>query len=72
MRPVSIISVITRFSSAYDRPLAAPLQAAEKSRSWSGYPLDERGMSMYGSALRPGGQIAVEEINAAGGILGRP
>jgi len=29
-------------------------------------------MSMYGISSETGGQIAVEEINAAGGILGRP
>jgi branched-chain amino acid transport system substrate-binding protein len=29
-------------------------------------------MSMYGISSEAGGQIAVEEINAAGGILGRP
>jgi branched-chain amino acid transport system substrate-binding protein len=29
-------------------------------------------MSMYGISSQAGGQIAVEEINAAGGILGRP
>jgi branched-chain amino acid transport system substrate-binding protein len=29
-------------------------------------------MSMYGISCTTGGQIAVEEINAAGGVLGRP
>ena len=30
------------------------------------------GMSMYGISSEFGGQLAVEEINAAGGVLGRP
>ena len=29
-------------------------------------------MSMYGISSEAGGQIAVDEINAAGGVLGRP
>jgi len=29
-------------------------------------------MSMYGISSEAGGQIAIEEINAAGGVLGRP
>jgi branched-chain amino acid transport system substrate-binding protein len=53
--------------------LAVPAQAQEKKPIVVGFIHSMSGaMSMYGISSEAGGKIAVEEINAAGGILGRP
>ncbi|MCX5919474.1 MAG: ABC transporter substrate-binding protein [Deltaproteobacteria bacterium] len=73
MRPVSIFVVITTILIVLTIGIAAPLQAAEKKPVVVGFIHSMSGaMSMYGISSEAGGQIAVEEINAAGGILGRP
>lgn len=51
----------------------ASAQSAEKKPIVVGFIHSMSGpMSMYGISSEAGGQIAVEEINAGGGILGRP
>ena len=72
MRKEFVVSVLAAATAAMGFALAAPLNAAEKPivvgfiHSMSGP------MSMYGISSEAGGKIALEEINAAGGILGRP
>ncbi len=61
---VSIALIFTWLGSA---------QAAEKKPIVIGFIHSMSGaMSMYGISSEAGGKIAIEEINAAGGILGRP
>lgn len=53
--------------------LATPVLAADKKPILIGHVHTLSGaMSMYGISCATGGQIAVDEINAAGGVLGRP
>jgi len=50
-----------------------PAQAAEKKPIIIGFIHSMSGaMSMYGISSEAGGKIAIDEINAAGGVLGRP
>ncbi len=52
---------------------SAPAQAQAKKPIVVGFIHSMSGaMSMYGISSEAGGKIAIEEINAAGGILGRP
>jgi branched-chain amino acid transport system substrate-binding protein len=64
---VGVISMLTILS------LAGPSQSADKQPIVIGFIHSMSGaMSMYGISSEAGGKIAIDEINAAGGVLGRP
>jgi branched-chain amino acid transport system substrate-binding protein len=53
--------------------IVVPSQAQEKKPIVVGFIHSMSGaMSMYGISSEAGGKIAIDEINAAGGVLGRP
>jgi branched-chain amino acid transport system substrate-binding protein len=53
--------------------MAVSSQAEEKKPIVVGFIHSMSGaMSMYGISSEAGGKIAIDEINAAGGVLGRP
>ena len=73
MRKALVFAVTAFMVTILAGGLAAPVQAQEKNPIVVGFIHSMSGaMSMYGISSEAGGQIAVEEINAAGGILGRP
>jgi branched-chain amino acid transport system substrate-binding protein len=73
MRKASVFAINALIVTLLAVGLAAPVQAQEKKPIVVGFIHSMSGaMSMYGISSEAGGQIAVEEINAGGGILGRP
>ena len=73
MRRRVITSIVLTVSIALIFGWIGPVQAAEKNPIVIGFIHSMSGaMSMYGISSEAGGKIAVEEINAAGGVLGRP
>jgi branched-chain amino acid transport system substrate-binding protein len=69
-RPGVIVTIIVAAVALF---AAATAHAADKPPIVVGFVHSMSGpMSMYGISSEAGGKIALEEINAAGGILGRP
>jgi branched-chain amino acid transport system substrate-binding protein len=67
------LSLLTTIPAAAVLSRAAPVLAQEKKPIVIGFVHSMSGpMSMYGVSSEAGGKIAIEEINASGGILGRP
>ena len=68
-----IRSIVLTVSIALIFSWIGPAQAAEKTPIVIGFIHSMSGaMSMYGISSEAGGKIAIDEINAAGGVLGRP
>lgn len=73
MRSKVIRSIVLAVSVALIVSWIGPAQAAEKKPIVIGFIHSMSGaMSMYGISSEAGGKIAIDEINAAGGVLGRP
>ena len=73
MRRRCMLLIVVVMSIAMTLGLALSSQAQEKKPIVVGFIHSMSGaMSMYGISSEAGGKIAIEEINAAGGVLGRP
>jgi branched-chain amino acid transport system substrate-binding protein len=73
MRKAILFSILAAILLMMPLSSTSSAQTAEKKPIVIGFIHSMSGaMSMYGISSEAGGQIAVEEINAAGGILGRP
>jgi branched-chain amino acid transport system substrate-binding protein len=73
MKPVSIVLIAAVIFLMIILGFNAPALSAEKKPILIGHVHTMSGpMSMYGISCDTAGQIAVDEINAAGGVLGRP
>jgi len=73
MKAVLMVLITAVFFSMMILGYNAPALSAEKSPILIGHVHTMSGaMSMYGISCDAAGQIAVDEINAAGGVLGRP
>ena len=73
MRKASVFTVTASIVTILAVGFSVPAQSQEKKPIVVGFIHSMSGaMSMYGISSEAGGQIAVEEINAAGGIMGRP
>src|SRR5512137_2173827 len=73
MKRVSFVLVVPVIFLTMILGFNAPALSAEKKPILIGHVHSMSGpMSMYGISCDAAGQIAVDEINAAGGVLGRP